>query len=92
MLSVVIHKPYKSRLCSSVPLSQSAWAFELTLHNSSARPDSPCADSPDRDLRFTLITEVSVIKRLSLSEFTLWGRDLVSVVCIRKSPYYRGFF
>ena len=25
-------------------------------------------------------------------EFTLWGRDLVSVVCIRKSPYYRGFF
>ena len=39
-----------------------------------------------------LITEVSVIKRLSSSEFTLWGRDLVSVVCIRKSPYYRGFF
>ena len=25
-------------------------------------------------------------------EFTLWGRDLVSVIRIRKSPYYRGFF
>ena len=25
--------------------------------------------------------------RLSLSEFTLWGRNLVSVVHIRKSPY-----
>ena len=39
-----------------------------------------------------LITAVSVIKRLSLYEFTLWGRDLVSVVRIRESPYYRGFF
>ena len=39
-----------------------------------------------------LITIVSVIKRLSLSEFTLWGRDLLSVVRIRESPYYRGFF
>ena len=36
-----------------------------------------------------LITAVSVImiKRLSLYEFTLWGRDLVSVVRIRESPY-----
>ena len=33
---------------------------------------------------------MSVITRLSLSEFTLWGRNLVSVVRIRKSPYYRG--
>ena len=32
------------------------------------------------------------IKRLSLYEFTLRGRDLVSVVRIRESPYYRGFF
>ena len=32
-----------------------------------------------------------VIKRLSFYEFTLWGRDLVSVVRIRESPYYRGF-
>ena len=38
--------------------------------------------------RVHLISAVSVIKRLSLCEFTLWGRDLVSVVCIRKSPYY----
>ena len=34
---------------------------------------------------------MSVIKRLSLYEFTLWGRDLVSVVRITDSPYYRGF-
>ena len=39
-----------------------------------------------------LITAVSVIKRLSLYKFILWGRDLVSVVRIRESPYYRGFF
>ena len=39
-----------------------------------------------------LITTASIIKRLSLHEFTLWGQDLVSVVCIRGSPYYRGSF
>ena len=39
-----------------------------------------------------LITVVSVIKRLSLYEITLWGRDFVSVVRIRKSRYYGGFF
>ena len=38
------------------------------------------------------ITAVSVIKRLGLYEFTLWSRDLVSVVRIRESLYYRGFF
>ena len=38
-----------------------------------------------------LITAVSVIKRLSLYEFTLWERDVVSVVRIRERPYYRGF-
>ena len=38
------------------------------------------------------ITAVSVIKRLGLYEFTPWSRDLVSVVRIRESPYYRGFF
>ena len=37
---------------------------------------------------------VSTIKRLSLYEFILWDRGLVSVVRIRESPYtyYRGFF
>ena len=30
--------------------------------------------------------------RLSLYEFTLWGRDYVSVVLIRESPFYRGGF
>ena len=39
-----------------------------------------------------LITAVSVIKRLSLYVFTLLGWDLVSVVCIRESHYYRGLF
>ena len=39
-----------------------------------------------------LINAVSVIKRLSLYEFTLWGRDLVSVVRIRESPCCRGSF
>ena len=34
---------------------------------------------------------MSVIKKLTLCEFTLWGRDLVTVVRI-ESPYYRGFF
>ena len=29
---------------------------------------------------------------ICLYEFTLWGRDLVSVVRIRESPYYRGLF
>ena len=37
-----------------------------------------------------LITTESIIKRLRLYEFTLWGQDLVSVVCIRESPFYRG--
>ena len=31
----------------------SDWAFEITLHSSSARRDSPCADSLDRDSGFT---------------------------------------
>ena len=35
---------------------------------------------------------MSVIKRLSFYEFTLRGRDLVSVVRIRESPYYGGIF
>ena len=43
-----------------------------------------------RDRR--LITVVSVIKRLSLYEINLWGRDFVSVVRIRESRYYGGFF
>ena len=41
-------------------------------------------------MQIHLITSVSV--RLSLYEFTLWGRDLGSVVRIRESPHYRGFF
>ena len=38
-----------------------------------------------------LITVVSVIKRLRLYEFTLWGRDFVFVVRIKESRYYGGF-
>ena len=39
-----------------------------------------------------LITAVSVIKRSSLYEFTLWGRDLMSFFRIREIPYNKGFF
>ena len=35
---------------------------------------------------------MSIIKRSSLYEFTLWGQDLESVVRIRESPYFRGSF
>ena len=35
---------------------------------------------------------ITAIKRLSLREFTLWGRDLMCVVNIREIPYYGGFF
>ena len=34
--------------------------------------------------RIHLITALSVIRRLSLYEFTLWGRDLMSIVRIRE--------
>ena len=34
-------------------LIYSDWGFEINLHSSSARRDSPCADSPDWDLGFT---------------------------------------
>ena len=30
--------------------------------------------------------------RLTLYDVALWGRDLVSMVCIREGPFYRGFF
>ena len=43
----------------------------------------------DQESAFHLITAVSMIKRLGLYEFTLWGRDLVSVFRIRESRYYR---
>ena len=70
----------------------SDWAFEITLHSSSARRDSPCADSPDRDSGSAPDHSSIVIKRLSLYEITLLGRDFVSVVRIRESRYYGGFF
>ena len=37
-------------------------------------------------------TGESIIKRLSLCVFALWGRDLASVVCGKEVPYYRVFF
>ena len=59
MLSVVIQALKKSVsmfLCTPVGnrcMIYRDWAFEVTLHSSSARRDSPCADSPDRDSGFT---------------------------------------
>ena len=54
MLSVVIQALKKSVMVLCTPfenrcLIYSDWAFEITLHRSSARRDSPCADSPDRE-------------------------------------------
>ena len=54
MLSVVIQALKKSVMFLCTPfenrcLIYSDWAFEITLHSSSARRDSPCADSPDRE-------------------------------------------
>ena len=58
MLSVVIQALKKSVkfLCAAFAnrcLIYSDWGFEITLHSSSARRDSPCSDSPDWDLGFT---------------------------------------
>ena len=58
MLSVVIQALKKSVTFLCTPFADrcliySDWAFEVTLHSSSARRDSPCADSPDRDSGFT---------------------------------------
>ena len=52
MLSVVIQALKKSVTFLCTPFADrcliySDWAFEVTLHSSSARRDSPCADSPD---------------------------------------------
>ena len=95
MLSLVIRALKKLVMFLCVPFANrcliySDWAFEITLHSSSARRDSPCADSPYRDSGFTWSPQCP--KRLNLYEFTLWGRDLVSVVRIRESPYYGGVF
>ena len=56
MLSVVIQALKKSVMVLCTPFenrcliySDWPWAFEITLHRSSARRDSPCADSPDRE-------------------------------------------
>ena len=40
---VFLYTPFRANRC----LIYSDWAFEITLHSSSARRDSPCADSPD---------------------------------------------
>ena len=96
MLSVVIQALKKSVMFLCTPfenrcLIYSDWAFEITLLAHQPEGIHPVQihliESPVH-----LITAVSVIKRLSLYEFTLWGRNLVSVVRIRESPYYRGFF
>ena len=59
------------------------WYFILM---SKTTVEDKCVDMPT-----VWITGVSVIKRLSLYDFALWDRDLVSVVRIREVPYYRSF-
>ena len=51
MLSVVIQAFKKSFMFPCTPFASrcliySDWAFEITLHSSSVRWDSPCVDSP----------------------------------------------
>ena len=72
MLSVVIEAFKKSVMFLCIPfanhcLACSAWAF--ILHSSPARIDRRI-----HPMQIHLITAVSAIKRLSLYEFTLWGR------------------
>ena len=43
------------------------------------------------DWAFEMITAVSVIKRLCLYEFTIWGRDLVSVVLVIEFFFLRKY-
>ena len=89
MLSVVIQALKKSVMFLCTPFANRCWiysdlAFEITLHSTSARQDSPCADSPDhRSVRN---------KEAYMNILSLWGRDFVSVVHIRESLFYRGFF
>ena len=77
MLSLVIQALKRSVMFLCTPfanrcLIHSDWAFEITWH----------AHQPDgiHPAQIHLITAVSVIKRLRLYKFTLWGRDLVSAV------------
>ena len=97
MLYVVIEAFKKSVMFLCTPLANRCWytateLFEIILHSSSARLGGIHAVQIHL-IGIHLIIAVSVIKRLRLHEFTpLWGRDLVSVVRIRESPYYRGVF
>ena len=87
MLSVVIEAFKKSVMFLCTPFANrclvySDWAlYHLAQLTSQIRRDSPCTDSPDH----------RSVRNKSLYEFTLWGRDLVSVLRIIESPYYRGF-
>ena len=98
MLSVVIEAFKKSIMFLCSPLANWCLAVQRLGFISLSTAHQP--DYTGFTLcRFTwwafvihLITAVSVIKTLSLYEFTLCDRDLVSVVHIRESPYYRGFF
>ena len=78
MLSVVIEAFKKLVNISSVHLLRinclvySDWAFEVTLHSSSARQDGIYHVQIHLiGIRIHLITTASIIKRLSLYEFTL---------------------
>ena len=84
MLSVVIEAFKRSVMFLSVHLSQivvwyTATGLYITLHSSSARLDGI---HPVHIHLIGMLTAVSSIERLRLYEFTLWCRDLVSVVRI----------
>ena len=89
MLSLVIQALKRSVMFLCTPfanrcLIHSDWAFEITWHSSSARWDSPCADSPDhRSVRNEEVTFIWI--------YSLGPR--FGVRCpIRESSYYKGFF
>ena len=94
MLSVVIDRSLQKVGRSSVHLLQinclvyGDWAFEVTLHSSSARLNGiypvqihliGIRNSPDH---------YSVRNKEVKFILNLWGQDLVSIVWIRESPYY----
>ena len=94
MLTVVIQALKNSVMFLNTPFANSClickdWAFEITLQPYWIHPVQihliEIRDSPDH----RRVRNKEVI--ISLYIFTLWGRDLESVVRIRESPYYRGF-
>ena len=102
LLSVVIEAFKKWVMFLCTPFANHCWytatGLYITLHSPSARLDSihpmqiHLIGIRDSGFGIHLITTVSVTKRLSLYEFTLLGRDLVSVVRTQREYVLQSFF